>query len=297
MLSRFFSNPDIPTPASAQLPELELSGPVLADAFKAMIVGCEPMGGVERYIHALKLKHTLFAEALAADEIHLMTEETFAGLCAFMATVRRRVSAHLQGENFVAMKAALAELLIDMKNTASVDERISLFCQKFPQDSKHRWVRDLAAEVLHNVEPERYPLMMRWVWDRSANTGVIREIWHGDDVDGSTIQLDDGHATFVALRADLGGWFSENGVFADTIYYVDLLCAQIYANYICAQGGTYLRADFSSPQDPMQYSRRLLGLDGIKQGSSKTRLKAEDGSSFTFDANLLEEPEETHGHS
>ncbi len=297
MLSSFFPSSNTPVPAPAQLPELELSGPVLADAFQAMITGCEPLGGVERYIHALKLKHTLFSEALNMGEIDLMTTETFAGLCTFMATVRRRVFDHLHGENFARMKTALAELLSDMKNTHSVDERIAEFCAQFPQDKKHRWVRDLAAEILHNVDPQRYPLMTRWMWDKTANTGVIRELWHGEDVDGSTIELDDGHATFVALRADIGGWLSQNGVYADTIYYVDLLCAQIYANYICAQGGTYLRADFSSPQDPMQYSRRLLGLDGVRQGSSKTRLKTESGASFTIDSNLLNDTGTTHGHS
>ncbi len=287
MLSTLFSK-KATLPASAALPVLALSGPVLADSFKAMVAGSEKLGGVERYIAALKLKHTLFDEALGTGEIDTMTEETFAGLCAFMATVRRRVSAHLYGENFIAIKAALADLLANMKNTSTVDARMDAFCACFPIDKKHRWVRDLAAEILHNVDPARYPLMTRWMWDRTANTGVIRETWHGDDVDGSTLNIPDTHATFVALRADLGGWLSENGVFVDTVYYVDLLCAQIYANYICAQGGTYLRADFSSPQDPMQYSRRLLGLDGIKQGSSKTRLKAEDGVSFAFDTQLLD---------
>jgi hypothetical protein len=288
MLSSFFPLRKAPAPAAANLPELDLSGPIIAESFKAMVHGCEALGGVERYIEALKLKHTLFREAVQDDGLDTMTEETFAGLCTFMATVRRRVSSHLYGPNFTAMKQHLAPLLANMRHTADVNDRIQVFCEQFPQDKKHRWVRDLAAEMLHNVDPERYPLMTRWMWDRTANTGVIREIWHGDDVDTSTLDVPDGYATFVSLRADLGGWLSENGVFQDTIYYVDLLCAQIYANYICAQGGTYLRADFASPQDPMQYSRRLLGLDGIKQGSSRTRLKAEDGASFAFDAKLLD---------
>lgn len=297
MLSSLFSSRNKPALITANLPELDLSGPVLAENFKAMVHGCEKLGGIERYIEALKLKHALFYQALGDDALTTMTEETFAGLCAFMGTVRRRISSHLHDENFETMKSAIAILLCTMKVTANADERITNFCQCFPQDKKHRWVRDLAAEILHNVDPQRYPLMTRWMWDRKANTGVIREIWHGDEVDTMTLKVPDGHATFVALRADLGGWLSENGVFQDTIYYVDLLCAQIYANYICAQGGTYLRADFASPQDPMQYSRRLLGLDGIKQSSSKTRLKAQDGISFAFDSQLLNSEEETNGHS
>jgi hypothetical protein len=297
MLSSLFNFREKSTPVTTSLPRLELSGPVLAESYQAMVHGCEALGGVERYVSALKLKHELFAQAAGEDAVQAITEETFAGLCAFMGTVRRRIATHLHGEKFIAMKKHLAELLADMKATNLVDQRVDVFCQHFPEDNKHRWVRDLAAEMLHNVDPHRYPLMTRWMWDRKANTGVIRELWHGEDVDGSTIELADGHTSFVALRADIGGWLSENGVYNDTIYYVDLLCAQIYANYICAQGGTYLRADFASPHDPMQYSRRLLGLDGIKQGSSRTRLKAEDGSSFAFDINLLEDMEKANGNS
>jgi len=62
-----------------------------------------------------------------------------------------------------------------------------------------------------------------------------------------------------------------------------LLCAKIYADYIAAQGGVYLRADFSAPDDPMEYTRRLLGLDGVKAGSGRTRLKAITGEAFVIE--------------
>ena len=55
--------------------------------------------------------------------------------------------------------------------------------------------------------------------------------------------------------------------------FVDLLCAQVYAGYVVEQGGSYLRADFASPYDPMQHTRRLLGLDGVDARSGRTRLK------------------------
>ena len=43
--------------------------------------------------------------------------------------------------------------------------------------------------------------------------------------------------------------FASAGVFRDMTFYVDLLCAQIYADYICEQGGAFLRTDFASEQD------------------------------------------------
>jgi hypothetical protein len=51
----------------------------------------------------------------------------------------------------------------------------------------------------------------------------------------------------------------------------------------------YLRADFSAPGDPMEHTRRLLGLDGVRAGSNRTRLKSIDGEAFVIDdANLLD---------
>ncbi len=60
------------------------------------------------------------------------------------------------------------------------------------------------------------------------------------------------------------------------------MCAQVYAEYICEQGSSYLRTDFSAEQDPLEYTRRLLGLDGVKAGSGRTRLKTIDGAVFVL---------------
>ncbi len=128
-----------------------------------------------------------------------------------------------------------------------------------------RFVRDLAAELLHNCYPEHYPLMQRWVWDNRANTGVLREIWHGDNVDHMLIDVPDGYETFLILREELSQFLSDNGVFRDMLWYVDLLTAQVYADYINEQGGAFLRTDFASEGDPLEHTRRILGLDGRRR--------------------------------
>jgi len=83
-----------------------------------------------------------------------------------------------------------------------------------------------------------------------------------------TLDVADDYETFLKLREELSGYLSENGIYADVLVYVDLLCAQIYAGYIAAQGGLYLKADFSANQDPFVFTRRLLGLDGVAAKSS-----------------------------
>lgn len=266
-------------PVEIERPVLDLSGDAIRMATQTMIKGSEELGGIERYVDAVKLKSDMFGQALA-DDVENLELETFKGLCTFMSTVRRRIGPWLNEDSFAEVREALAGLLADDE---TVDARIEAFCARFPNDKKHRWVRDLATEILHNTEPERFPLMNRWVWDRRANTGVLREIWHAENIDHITIPVGDGYGTYLMLREELSQYLSENGFFRDILQYVDILCAQIYAQYICEQGGSYLRADFSAPEDPMQHTRRLLGLDGVRPGNGRTRLKSIDGEAFVID--------------
>ena len=276
-------------PLEAELPRLDLSGPILKRAFETLVTGTDEQGGVEQWIDALQLKSRMIRQALTQGHPDDMPLDTFKSLCAFMASVRRRVGPYLEQPGWDQLRAAIVELMESEKSESSVDERLAAFCARFPQDKKHRWVRDLAAELLHGLSPERYPLMTRWVWDRAANTGVIREIWFDDDIDNITLSVPDGYDTYLVLRQELSQFLTDNGVFRDVVWYVDLLCAKVYADYISAQGGLYLRADFSSPDDPMQHTRRLLGLDGVKPRSGRTRLKSISGEAFVIeDEKLLE---------
>jgi len=283
----------------SERPVLHLSGPKLTERFQALINGSENDGGIERYVTAVNLKVSLFKEAVADCKARKLHLEDFKRLCAFIAPVRRRIAPWLGSNSFQTLQNGIGDLLNDTNDTTTTDMRIAAFCKLFPEDKKHRWVRDLAAELLHYTNPERYPLMNRWIWDSKSNSGVLREIWHGDNVDGMVIDIPDGYETFLVLREELSQFLTDNGVFRDILYYVDLLCAQIYADYICSQGGAFLRTDFSAEEDPMQYTRRMIGLDGIKARSAKTRLKDINGEAFEIEeAKKLDWSEgDAHAHS
>ena len=253
-------------------PRLELSGPKLKLALEALVSRSEERGGVEAYVEALQVKSAMFRDALAGE----LSLKQFRTLCAHMSTVRRRIGRYAEPEFFAEMNGRIGNLLADSEDTTSADARVTQFCAAFPDDRDHRWVRDLAAELLHYADPQRYPLMTRWVWDARANTGVLREIWHGEDVDSIRIDIADGYATFLMLREELAQYLGANGVFRDVLLYVDVLMAQVYAGYIGERGGSYLRADFATPEDPMLHTRRILGLDGVSQ-DGRSRLKAPDG--------------------
>jgi hypothetical protein len=271
-----------PGRAEPERPRLELSGPKLKLAFERLVSSSEELGGVERFVEALNLKSKIFRQALGEGRAQTVELRALKGLCSLVSPVRRRMSAYLEPASFEQLRARIARLLEGIEDTSRADERIGEFCGAFPEDRAHRWVRDLAAELLHNVDPERYPLMCRWVWDARTNTGVLREIWHAEDADHIAIEVADRYGTFVMLREELAQFLSSNGVFRDVLWYVDLLTAQVYAAYVSEQGGSYLRTDFSAPDDPLQYTRRLLGLDGVGAGG-RTRLKTSDGEAPVLD--------------
>jgi hypothetical protein len=271
-------------PARAR-PVLDLSGPRLRRAFENLVESTDDTGGVERYVGALALKASLFEEVLGKGQVSDLTEAEFYDLAAFITPVRRRVGAWLGRNGFAAMRGRLEALLRGWSDLATTDQRISAFVASFPADREHRWSRDLAAEVLHFTAPNRYPLMTRWMWDAKVNTGVLREIWHTDDnVELGTIAVGDGFATFATLREELEGFLQGNGVFRDLPFYVDLLCAHIYAAYINDKGGQYLHADFCGgvKADAMAHTRRLLGLDAVDTESGRTRLKLIDGEAYVL---------------
>ena len=237
-------------PSSVARPQLELSGPKLALALETLVGRSDEHGGVEAYVQALNAKSALFRAGLRQLDL-----KAFRTMCAHMATVRRRIGRYAEPEGFSSTRAHIDELF---SGDESPDARIGRFCTRFPDDREHRWVRDLAAELLHYADPERYPLMTRWVWDARTNTGVLREIWHGEEVDHMTIDMPDDYATFLGLREELAQYLAANGVYRDVLFYIDIVLAQVYAGYIGERAGSYLRTDFATPEDPMLHTKRIL---------------------------------------
>ena len=203
-------------------PELHLSGPRLRQALESLIAGSEEQGGVERYVEALKLKTASFHDAFA-DGAAGLQPAAFKELCSLMPSVRRRIAPYLDRRGFAAVCTAIEALLEGRADTTTADARLDAFERAFPRDRDHRWVRDLAAELLHNIDPERYPLMQRWVWNARTNTGALREIWWADNVDHIMIDVPDSYGAFLMLREELSQFLTENGVFRDILQYVDLV--------------------------------------------------------------------------
>ena len=138
-------------PPEPERVQLELSGSLLAQALTNLVTGCEALGGIERFAEALALKSEMIKGTLGNGRVKDLDLDQLMGLCVFMSTVRRRIGPYLDPTGFQQIKAALIDLLEGTQDTSTTDDRLAKFCDAFPKDKTHRWVRDLAAEVLHNT--------------------------------------------------------------------------------------------------------------------------------------------------
>ena len=156
-MASFFPN-RASVPVESKRPVLHLSGPHIKNHFELLLAGSEPLGGIERYVEALELRRKVFQETLLNNDPATINYMTLRDLCSLMPTVRRRIGTYLEQPGLSQLRDGLVELLEGVEDTTTTDLRIKAFCERFPQDKKHRWVRDLAAEILHGTDPERYGL-------------------------------------------------------------------------------------------------------------------------------------------
>ncbi len=264
-------------------PELHLGGRQLRTAFTGVIECAEKLGGIEMIVDGVWGKSLLFQRSFAeAGECLLETE--FFDTCAFIPTVRRRIKKTLEKHSFDEIKTAINVLLKDV-SIDNVDQRIEAFELQLQRTPKMRWIRDLAAEILHYREPETFPLMTRWIWDFGSNSGVLREIWFSDSAT-EFLNIPNGIGTHLKLRNELSEFLDGLGVFKNVHFMIDVLLAWIYSQYIDSQGGSFLKTDFGFNNASFGYVFRMLGLDAALSAQGKSKLLLADGQRYSLSGTL-----------
>ncbi len=272
---------------SVSNPVLHLDGRRLRTAFDSMIDCAEKIGGIEVIIDGLSGKSLLFQRTFVESTQSLVESELF-DACAFMPTVRRRMKGVLEQHSFGRLSQALEHLLNDV-SIENVDQKIDTFEANLSSTPKDRWVRDLAAEVLHYRDPDNFPLMTRWIWDYSSNSGVLREIWYSDS-DTEFLNIPHGVRTHLELRRELSEFLDGLGVFKNLNFMMDVLFAWIYSQYIGNQGGSFLKTEFSFTGTPFGYVFRMLGLDAALSSSGKSKLLLANGKRYCLSGTIDVQP-------
>lgn len=253
--------------------DVEFDSKALEGAISQLFDDLDAEGGVERYVAAMKLKSELFGRLLARDNIDALDAEGRDTLLERIFPVRRRLAPAVRKLGVDGFRDAVRDLLYGKGDLA---ERMAAFEARIPAEGKaRRTMRDLTAELLHFTDPERYPLMARWVWDPRTDSGALRELVHrADQIDKLPVGSEPG--VYEALRQWVVGQLEANHFYRDLTFMADLVLAQIYGLYIKATAESFLRTDFGGGggEEPAEHVRKLLGIDEQRR-SGGTRLKAE----------------------
>lgn len=237
-------------------------------------------GGIERWLAALAGKHHLYRTAFERAGRELLSLDEVETLLARAFTARRRLYpalAALGMERVSGLIAGLKDVRVPLV------QRVRSFVDAMPgtdgpdRESLKAAARvrraawDFAAELLHFSQPERYPLMTRWVWDRTTQSGALRELLQGGDSVGE-IPFDNSPELFEAARRWLAGEIAGEGIYRDVPLWIDLALAQAYVTYVrsMAEGG--LGSDFGRGVQAHEQLKKLLGID-IQGDRARARVR------------------------
>jgi hypothetical protein len=236
-------------------------------------------GGIAVLLERLQVKQHAIAAALerargATDlsEIEALLDSVF--------TARRRLFPALEATGAAKVRAALAQLLHDGLPVAA---RLQGFVDAMPgaagmdrasikaANKLRRAAWDFAAELLHFSDPDQFPLMTRWVWDQSTQSGALREFIRGNDT-MQEIPLTNAPGMFEGARVWIADQLRTEGIYRDLPLWVDMMLAQAYTNYLRSVAEGSLGADFGRGATPHEQLAKLLGIDRARR-SGLSRVK------------------------
>ena len=242
--------------------EVSFDDNILALKVGELMEAVNEHGGIEAFVEAIETKHQLFARGLTPEALDTMDVAAVTTLLETVFPARRRLRPVVESMDQEALVSAVRELI---HGRGELADRMEAFVEAFPtgEDKKaRRAAADFGAELLHFRDPERYPLMTRWVWDVNTVSGSAREFIAGNDT-MSEIPLGSDPGTYEAVRSALAELLTGQGFYRDLHYLVDLVLAWAYADYMRAMSSSMglMKSEFGGDYDPTEPARKLLGID------------------------------------
>jgi hypothetical protein len=217
---------------------------------------------------ALAGKHRALEPVLSEDALAVGTAEAVRPILGRVFATRRRSDALLVSVGGPTLASAIRDLLY---GPGRVETRFRAFDEALAGiEAPIR--RDLAGECLHFLDPERYWLWSRWMWDPETLTGALPLVMVDDfdfgGADAGAVYLRVGAATsaVIATADELGFRRMRASPFV-----VDVYLAAIYGIYLYTVTRLRMTQEFNRviPQLP-DLVRRLLGVyrvEGLSDGA------------------------------
>lgn len=213
---------------------------------------------LEAIADELEVKHRRFRALLAGPGPSRLGEADLRRMLRSIFSTRRRV-----GELFERVgPARLAGWIDDLLYRADpVAARVQAFYDRL--DGTAPSVRyDLASELLHYTDPDRYWLWTRWVWDPSTRTGALPLVTMEEyDLDAATMgeaYLRVGRAIAFVHETGRAAGFTRIG---DGRFGVDVYLACVYCVYVYTTVRMRMTQEFNRVIPPLpELCRRFLGV-------------------------------------
>lgn len=257
----------------AELP-IALDAGLFAQHFAKLLENAGQDGGIEIYLERLGAKQRVYAEILGAARGAPVGMDAIERLLGHVFTARRRLFPTLEqmGEQrcaqlldgLIARGAPVARRIqdfVDAMPGAHTMDRAEV--QAAARLRRAAW--DFAAEVVHFSDPVRFPLMTRWVWDRSTQSGALRELVRGNDA-LAEIPFDNSPGLFEGARRWIAQRIAEQGIYREVPLWIDLVLAQAYTGYLRSMTEGSLGADFGRGAPAHEQLAKLLGIDAPPKG-------------------------------
>ncbi len=206
----------------------------------------------------LAVKRERLAPLLGEGALAPANAEVVRPILGRVFATRRRADQLLVATGGPVMAGAIRELL---HGAAPIDRRFRAFDDALPAvEPPIR--RELAGECLHFLDPERYWLWSRWMWDPASRTGALPLVMVQDfdfsGADAGAVYLRVGAATaaVISVADELGFRRMRASPFV-----VDVYLAAIYGVYLYTVTRLRMTQEFNRviPQLP-DLVRRLLGV-------------------------------------
>ena len=206
----------------------------------------------------LAVKHRVLAPVLSAEALAAANASAVRPILARTFATRRRADEILVKVGAPVLAGAIRGLL---HGGGGIDARFRAFDEALePIEAPVR--RDLAGECLHFLDPERYWLWSRWMWDPETMTGALPLVmvddfdFAGPDAGAVYLRVGAATAAVIATADELGFKRMRASPFVVEVY-----LAAIYGIYLYTVTRLRMTQEFNRviPQLP-DLVRRLLGV-------------------------------------
>jgi hypothetical protein len=195
--------------------------------------------------------------ALAGDDPSEMDDAALRELLGWVFCARRRVDRIFAVVNPAELAAGIADLLHGQGGIVERYERFASLLEPLPGVAD-----DLPGELLHFLDPTRYWLWTRWMWDPAAETGALALVTMEDtDLGGwgrGETYLAVGRAVAFVEETGKAAGFTDLG---SGLFGTDVFLASVYGIYLQTVLAMRMTKEFTTMLPAQtELARRLLGV-------------------------------------